>query len=368
MTATILLVDDEPYVTHALRRALRHHDYDIQVANGADEAIALLRRREVDVIVCDEQMPGTPGSVLLTQVREEWPEIERFILTGEASVDAAMRAINGAQVYRFLTKPCDPDELAGFIDQALAERDVRRLLAAAGAEDESPNQSRFDDALDGLQIWFQPIRTITGGIAAHEVLMRPMHESLPMPVDLISAAARLGRELDLDRRVRSMVGDHIRRVPESGRLFVNVLPASLCDDQLLTDDPLTPHAANIVLEVTERSSLSSIPNVAERVAQLRELGYGVALDDLGAGYAGLTSFALLAPDVVKFDMDLVRDIDTSKTQRQLIESMTRVCRDLGATTIAEGIETEAEMSVLAELGCDLFQGYLLGKPSPTLSH
>jgi EAL domain-containing protein (putative c-di-GMP-specific phosphodiesterase class I) len=86
------------------------------------------------------------------------------------------------------------------------------------------------------------------------------------------------------------------------------------------------------------------------------------VDDLGAGYAGLTSFAALEPDVVKLDMALVRGVDREPIKHRLVGSMTRLCRDLGILVVAEGVETSAEKEALQELGCDLLQGYLFGRP------
>ena len=99
-----------------------------------------------------------------------------------------------------------------------------------------------------------------------------------------------------------------------------------------------------------------------RMAQLRAMGYRIAVDDLGAGYAGLTSFAQLEPEVVKVDMSLVRGIDGSPTKQKLLESIIGLCRDLKIQIIAEGIETEPERDTLVRLGGDLCQGYLFAHP------
>src|SRR5207249_3254913 len=88
----------------------------------------------------------------------------------------------------------------------------------------------------------------------------------------------------------------------------------------------------------------------------------IAVDDLGAGYAGLSSFAQLEPEVVKLDMTLVRDAPGSLTKQRLIRSMVTLCDEMGLTVVAEGVETAAERDVLVALGCHLLQGYLLGRP------
>jgi EAL domain-containing protein (putative c-di-GMP-specific phosphodiesterase class I) len=117
-----------------------------------------------------------------------------------------------------------------------------------------------------------------------------------------------------------------------------------------------------VLEVTERATLDDVPDVRERVARLRALGFRIAIDDLGAGYAGLSSFASLEPDVVKLDMSLVRHAHQHDTKRKLIQSITTLCRDMHMQVVAEGVETSDERDVLIECGCDLLQGYLFAKP------
>lgn len=94
------------------------------------------------------------------------------------------------------------------------------------------------------------------------------------------------------------------------------------------------------------------------------MGFRIAIDDLGAGYAGLTSFATLEPELVKLDMSLVRDIDKNPMKEKLVRSMTALCKDLGMLVVAEGVETTRERDLLVELGCDLLQGFLLGRPAP----
>jgi EAL domain-containing protein (putative c-di-GMP-specific phosphodiesterase class I) len=119
-----------------------------------------------------------------------------------------------------------------------------------------------------------------------------------------------------------------------------------------------------VLEITERASLESIGDLGRRLAKLRELGFRLAVDDLGAGYAGLNTFTQLEPEVVKLDMSLIRDVDTNHKKRCIVSRMQEMCTDLGIVVVAEGIETREERETLVELGCDKLQGYLFAKPGP----
>jgi EAL domain-containing protein (putative c-di-GMP-specific phosphodiesterase class I) len=126
--------------------------------------------------------------------------------------------------------------------------------------------------------------------------------------------------------------------------------------------PLSRVADRVVLEITERASLDGIVDVRSKLAELRKMGFRIAIDDLGAGYAGLTSFTTLEPDFVKLDMSLIRDVDTNATKQKLVSTMTSLCKELGMMVVAEGVETAGELGVLVEMGCDLLQGYLLAKP------
>jgi DNA-binding NtrC family response regulator len=132
ITATILLVDDEPQVTDALKRALRREPYEILTATSGAAGQELLERHRVDVVISDEQMPGISGSQFLSAVRKQFPHTIRMILSGQASLEAAVRAINEGEVYRFFLKPCNPTDLIFTVQQALAhkrlEEQSRRLL------------------------------------------------------------------------------------------------------------------------------------------------------------------------------------------------------------------------------------------------
>ncbi len=129
MRPKVMLVDDEPHVTAALQRGLRREPYDIVTAHSADEALEVMDQERIDVVVSDERMPNMLGSEFLSVVRRDYPDTVRIILTGEASLDAAMRAINEGQVYSFLSKPCDDGELTQAIAGGLGQRATRQEQA-----------------------------------------------------------------------------------------------------------------------------------------------------------------------------------------------------------------------------------------------
>ncbi len=135
MQHTILLVDDEPLVLQSLKRSLRKEKFRVLCANSANEALKVFEKEPIDLIVTDQDMPGKKGIDLLIEVKEYYPSTIRFMLTGKATLQVALDAINKGSISRFFTKPCNTLELAIAIRQALQQRDLlaksKRLLRAA---------------------------------------------------------------------------------------------------------------------------------------------------------------------------------------------------------------------------------------------
>ena len=163
--------------------------------------------------------------------------------------------------------------------------------------------------------------------------------------------------------IRAAALEKLATVPLHASLFVNLHYADLDDPDLF--DPRTEfsqQANRFVLEITERESLEAIANAQDKIQQLRELGFQIAMDDLGAGHNGLAAFAQLAPEVVKLDMKLVRNLDQGERQRDLVRVMHDFCAARCMRVIAEGVETREELDALMEIGVDLIQGYLIARP------
>ncbi|MBK8014625.1 MAG: response regulator [Deltaproteobacteria bacterium] len=121
---SVLFVDDEAEILNGFRDALRKQPFSILTATSGDQGLAMLEEHRIDVVVSDEQMPKMSGTEFLGVVRQRHPNTVRIVLTGQASLDAAIRAINEGEVYRFLTKPCSPIDLAFTIMQGLQMREL----------------------------------------------------------------------------------------------------------------------------------------------------------------------------------------------------------------------------------------------------
>lgn len=228
-------------------------------------------------------------------------------------------------------------------------------------------EAKLDRCLAAMTLHFQPI--VHAGTRArfgYEALLRSNDRSLPDPGAILDAAERLERTVTLGRSVRAHAARVIAGAPlERGLMFVNLHLHDLFDKQLLSPfAPLSKVASRVVLEITERSSVEGQIDLRYRVAELRELGYHIAIDDLGGGHARMGTFTPLDTDFVKLDMSLVRDVDKHRMKQRLIRSVTQLCREQGTQVIGEGVETEAEAHVLVDLGCDLLQGYAIARPGP----
>jgi len=363
---TVLFVDDEPNVTANFLIMFRKAPIRVLTVNSGNDALEVLASTAVDIVVSDEQMPDMPGSVLLAKVREQHPDVVRIILTGEASLDAAIAAINEAGIFRFLRKPCSVDDLTACLKEAVCAREGQRSVAKVENDANVLRELRtnFDKAIEAMYMVVQPVVSLAAGnVFAYEALVRTRESSVPHAGAFFQAAEHLKRVRELDRRIRAKVAIELPRLPEGSAILINVHPNSLDDPDLYApDSPLAPFSSRVIFEITERSSLHSMENAKEQVARLRAAGYRIAVDDLGAGYAGLTSIALLQPDIVKLDMELVRGLESSPTRCTLIAGMLALCNQLGIAVIAEGVETAAEARKLQELDCEFLQGYYFAKP------
>jgi DNA-binding NtrC family response regulator len=154
----VLFVDDDTSITQTMRVALRKEPWELLTANSADEAVAVMTQSPADVVISDEKMPGTNGSDLLADLRRRWPTTIRMMLTGQATIDDAMHAVNEGDVWRFFLKPTDMVDLRQSIRQALIHaalvREGRRLLVAA--EEEARIVRDLERSYPGIRIERRP--------------------------------------------------------------------------------------------------------------------------------------------------------------------------------------------------------------------
>jgi EAL domain-containing protein (putative c-di-GMP-specific phosphodiesterase class I) len=213
-----------------------------------------------------------------------------------------------------------------------------------------------------LSVVFQPIVDLaTGKCFAYEALVRCRKPELANPLVLFERAVSAGCVGRLGRMIRDLA------VPlAAGRpIFLNVHPQELQERWLVRpDDPIYLHDDGVFLEITESVPLTHYDLCIDVLREVRaRSGVHLVVDDLGAGYSNLKRIADLAPQVVKLDRGLVCGLDRSPRQQQLVSSVVRLCTDLHAAVVAEGIETEDELRALADTGAHYGQGYLFARPA-----
>jgi EAL domain-containing protein (putative c-di-GMP-specific phosphodiesterase class I) len=258
------------------------------------------------------------------------------------------------------------------------ERQVLRLIddAAVCAEArarlrERDERERLLEIVQNCEIWtaFQPIVTIEDGrTLAYEGLSRgPRGTDLESPARLFGRAARYGITEDLERVCRRKLFAEWQVLGRSGRLFVNTVPATVRDTSFTGRgvlDYLGPglSPSNVTLEITEKQVIENHTLYREAMHAFTDLGFTFAIDDVGAGYSGLETVAVLKPAYLKIDIALVRDLHLKNVSRQVVKAILEMGEAIGATIIAEGIEVKEEADALLDLGVGLGQGYYFARP------
>jgi EAL domain-containing protein (putative c-di-GMP-specific phosphodiesterase class I) len=368
-----LVVDDDPVARTLYASYLRAADWTVDVCDGAAQALERLRTRPPDFMLTDIEMPELSGVDLLRAARNRGCDVPVVLITAGPSRDTAIEAVaEGA--FRYLTKPV---EQALLVETARQAADIGRLarlqraavaLTAPAAEVAPPLSlgARFDSALQRLWLAWQPIMSVKArGVWAYEALVRSDEPMLASAPALLRAAEQLGRLHELGRTIRRHVAELAPRLASDVPLFVNVHARDFEDPDLY--DPATAFSVispRLVLEITERAPLEDVTDLRLRVQRLRSLGFRLAIDDLGAGYAGLVGLAVVEPDFVKLDRTLVDGVDRHPARQAVIRGVSTVCAELGMHVVAEGVERAEQRDVLADLGCELLQGYFFARPTP----
>ena len=214
---------------------------------------------------------------------------------------------------------------------------------------------------------FQPIVDLrTQTIFAREALVRgPNGESAASVLAQVNDANRY--RFDQACRVKAIKGASQLAFPEA--ISINFLPNAIYKPEACIRTTLAAARANnfplerIIFEVTEGERVEDGPWFAQILSEYKRCGFKTAIDDFGAGYAGLKLLADFQPDLIKLDMDLVRGVDTNRARQAIVRGMVRLCQDMGIQIIAEGIETLGERDFLFDAGIHLMQGYLFAKPA-----
>ena len=212
---------------------------------------------------------------------------------------------------------------------------------------------------------FQPIRDLgTGEIVGAEALTRFVSSPFRSPDQWFDEADSIGRGPELEFFALETTLLAAVELPAHLYIAVNLSPVACLDPRLrdiVRDSGLRP--GRIVVELTERSAVADYARLAAALAPLRSAGLRIAIDDVGAGFSSMRHIVRLSPEVIKLDRTIVAGIDNDPNQRALCMAMVGFSSRIGASLVAEGIETDAELAAVTGMGVNAGQGYLLGRPS-----
>jgi EAL domain-containing protein (putative c-di-GMP-specific phosphodiesterase class I) len=244
--------------------------------------------------------------------------------------------------------------------------DARRARDLAVETERAEKVARISEVLEtgAIEMLFQPIVEIDSGhIAGFESLARFHHPVFRGPDAWFAEAAEvgLGQELELDAICRAVAS--VPLLPTDTHLALNV-SAETATSPMLERIVASMSGVRPVIELTEHTVVDDYDELLVHLDRLRELGALIAVDDAGTGYAGLQHILRLRPDVVKLDRELVMGIDVDPARYALVSALATFAGQIGAVLVAEGIETEPQLTILRDLGIPWGQGFYLAPPAP----
>ncbi|MGG1638330.1 EAL domain-containing protein [Paenibacillus sp. NRS-1760] len=264
--------------------------------------------------------------------------------------------VDGLVWYDAMKKAILHGQSAGSMERSLKRRALERVIS-----------ERL------IQPVYQPIVSLLreGEVFGFEALSRTLDQTwFSGPMELFQCAEQENLTYSLDRLAREKAIDGCLRLMPGQKLFINVM-AQIMEDpsfspgqtlSLLEQHKLSPH--HVVFEITERSSIADFGSVKKALEHYRSQGYQIAIDDVGAGYSSLQSIAELRPDYLKVDRSIIQNIHLDEMKEHILYTLVQIAAKMNISIIAEGIELEAELAKVREMGIVYAQGYLLGRPAP----
>lgn len=235
------------------------------------------------------------------------------------------------------------------------------------------NAQMLENILDNgsLTPLFQPIVSLKENkIYGYEALIRgPSDSPLHSPINLFDAASRNGRLAELDLLCREIAITKFGQLKLDEKLFINTIPEVLLQQDYqhgLTLDFIKKvglSAKQVVIELTEQYPINDYKLMRDATDHYREMGFSIAIDDLGAGYSGLRTWSEIQPDFVKLDRHFIQDIHLDKNKRQFVQSMIDIAKGVNCQVIGEGIEVREEYLTSNAINIDFAQGYYFGRPA-----
>jgi EAL domain-containing protein (putative c-di-GMP-specific phosphodiesterase class I)/AmiR/NasT family two-component response regulator len=377
----VLIADDEPALRGALADLLAHEDDVVLIgtAGDADEAIAIAGDSRPDVALVDVSMPAGGGPRAAREIARCSPDTRVIALSAFEDRPTVLEMLRAGAV-GYLVKGTAGEEIVGSIQKVMAGGASLSAEVIAGIVAELRNQLRREDdeqeridarrgeierfvAGQGVSMAFQPILELsTKATVGVEALARFASPPPRPPNEWFAEAVSLALGVQLELTTVAQALKALTRLDPGVYLAINCSHRAAVSAELAT--LLAPNAGRLVLEITEHEAVEDYDDLVEALAPLRARGTRIAIDDAGAGFASLRHTLRIAPDIVKLDLSLTRDIDSDRAKRALATALVSFADEMGFALVAEGIETAEELATLGELGVGFGQGYFLAEPGP----
>ena len=364
----LLIVDDDPGVLTFLGEVGRGYRYDVALAQSVDELRACYDAFDPSLIVLDLQYAHGDGIEVMSFLKQHGCDAPIVLISGfDSRVLETARRVGlefGLTIVDALVKPIRPDTLGGVLN---AHREPE---AAEWADDLRAAIDR-----DDLMVCYQPkVQVADGRLIGFEALARWRHPSRGAisPERFVPLAETTGliRPLTaqvLDRAVRDRASWAV--TGHDLTVAVNLSPLLLTDDHLLpgpdpSPRPVPARQATLTLEVTESAAMRNPAVTLEILSRLRLRGFNLALDDFGTGYSNLAMLHRMPFNELKIDRSFVADVSASRDSQVIVAALAGLARQLGLTTVAEGVEDLDTWAWLRSVGVEQIQGFGIARPMP----
>jgi EAL domain-containing protein (putative c-di-GMP-specific phosphodiesterase class I)/ActR/RegA family two-component response regulator len=376
----VLVAEDDEEVRRALSALIRDEPSLELVGAVADaaQAISAAKREKPDVVLLDVRMPRGGGAQAARGIKRASPNTRMLALSVYEDNGTVLEMVE-AGVAGYLVKGSSVAEIVGSIERLAEGLGTLSAQVTGGVIDELAGQlgagreteerrrlteGRIRQVLDdagALRLVFQPICTLDGRLVGAEALSRFRGPPRRGPERWFAEASEVGLRTELELlAVRAALAE-LPQLPSDSYLSVNVSPATVVRRsfrKLFRE----VDGARVVVEVTEHAPVADYGRMQKAIVQLRADGVRLAIDDAGAGFASLRHILRLDPDFIKLDRALIHGIAEDSSRQALAVGLISFAKEIGATIVAEGIETKGELHALKKLGVRYGQGFFLARP------
>lgn len=378
--ATVVVAESDPRLRASIEDVVASDSASFEVVATACDAVEAVEaglRHQPDIMLVDAGLPRGTGVHAVRELSALAPGTRIVALSDYGDRKHVLQMLDaGAEGYLIKSANLDvlgalrsvrrghsvlSDEVAGHLIAERAE------LAGARAGTTLLDREQIRNTIDArsFSMAFQPIFSLSAGVAVGIEALARLSPNLGLSADMwFSEAWTLGLGVDLELAVISSALESARSRPAETFLSVNVSPNIVANPAFRALMTRFSERGRLVLEITEHEAVKDYQSLNDHLSLVRKLGVLVAVDDVGAGYANFRHVLTLRPDMIKLDVTLTAEMDTDRSRRALASGIVAAARELGATVVAEGIETRAQLECLTSLGVEYGQGFLLARPGP----